>query len=719
VTGGDELKVLFVEDLPSDAELAERALLGGGLVLESRRVETREAFLDALGSFGPDIVISDYSMPSFDGMSALKLARAGDSLLPFIILTGSMNEDTAVECMKAGASDYVIKEHITRLPFAVKEAIARRGLAIEAVRKSEQLLQSEERYHALFENSHAVKMILDPEDMVVVEANQAACVFYGWSKDAMVGKRITEYNVGDEGEIRRNFERALGGKARHFLLKHRKCDGTVVDVEVYSGPILLGGKTRVFSIVHDVSDRIAAERQRDELSSKLDHYLTTSPAITYSLRIRDGKAVWQWVSENISVILGYSVAEVLEPDWWLHNVYAADRMRVLAGVTKVVASGTFGQEYRLHKKDRSVVWIHDEMRFVQSDRGETEIIGTLTDISDRKKVESELSLKSLALDAAANAIVITDREGTIRWANAAFERLTGYSMTESVGENPRSLLKSGEQDAAFYRGLWATILSGQVWQGELVNRRKDASTYVEEMTITPVLDESRVITGFIAIKSDVTERKLNLERIEASLSEKEVLLREIHHRINNNMQLIISLLSLSSQEIADPSLGGLLSGVSQRLVSMALVHEQFYTSPDLARIDFILYLHQLTDGLYSDYQRFFGKVAVVSSADSVLLNLEQAIPAGLAASELIVNAMRFAYPGEAPPGEVRIMVRRFGPNLEITVRDEGVGLPEGFAPGGAESLGMILVHTLAAQLHGKVEFRSFKGTEASLSFPIE
>lgn len=138
------MKILLVEDLPADAEIAIRELTRWGLVFEHRHVDTREAFLRELSRFRPDVVISDYSMPQFDGMQALKLSLQEDPYLPFIILTGSMNESTAVECMKAGATDYVIKSHIARLPVAVQEALDRsaerkaKASAVDALRESEQ-----------------------------------------------------------------------------------------------------------------------------------------------------------------------------------------------------------------------------------------------------------------------------------------------------------------------------------------------------------------------------------------------------------------------------------------------------------------------------------------------------------------------------------------------------------------------------------------------------
>ena len=134
------------------------------------------------------------------------------------------------------------------------------------------------------------------------------------------------------------------------------------------------------------------------------------------------------------------------------------------------------------------------------------MVGALTDITESKRAQDLLRLQTTALEAAANAIIITDREGRILWVNPAFTEFTGYEAGEAIGQNPR-LLNSGQHDEVFYQGMLNTVHSGKVWHGELTNRRKDGSHYLEEMTITPVKDESGNITHFIAVKQDITQRK--------------------------------------------------------------------------------------------------------------------------------------------------------------------------------------------------------------------
>ena len=150
---GFPVKILFAEDLPADAEMARREIKKGGIDFIYKEVDTEAGFRKELNEFKPDIVISDYSMPTFDGMLALKITQEISSVLPFIMLTGSMNEETAVSCMKAGANDYVLKEQIKRLPFAVSEALAKSQAKIERERMQNQLLENEAMYRSLIENS--------------------------------------------------------------------------------------------------------------------------------------------------------------------------------------------------------------------------------------------------------------------------------------------------------------------------------------------------------------------------------------------------------------------------------------------------------------------------------------------------------------------------------------------------------------------------------------
>jgi len=203
------------------------------------------------------------------------------------------------------------------------------------------------------------------------------------------------------------------------------------------------------------------------------------------------------------------------PGWTGLDVLEALRQHGKENIPFILVSGSVGEEaaVELVRQGASDFIIKDRMA-----RLPLAICRALEEKAlreERQRAEEALRLRTKALESAANAVVITDREGRITWVNPAFTRLTGYSAAEVLGQTPR-LLKSGKHDAAFFRSLWNTILAGEVWQGEIVNRRKDGTLYTEEQTITPMLNERGEISHFISIKQDATERKLaEQERLRA------------------------------------------------------------------------------------------------------------------------------------------------------------------------------------------------------------
>jgi PAS domain S-box-containing protein len=707
---GKRQTILVVDDVPDDIVILEEILKKDYQV---KAVTSGEAALKiAQGENPPDLILLDVIMPEMDGFEVCRRLRqdSDGAMIPIIFLTAKVMTADEKLGFELGAVDYIRKP--------VDPVIVTTRIKAHLEQKDQVMRSSELRFRRLFETSMDGIMIVDKGTGLVVDVNLSMSSILGFSQEYFQGKRVSEL------EFLKNILSPEGTfpdiRQREYVRFRDQPIDTIDGRRIYVEYIFHSYKVNSREVtqlnIRDITSLILAQRERDELSGKLTHYLSTSPTVTYSFRIKEGTFAILWVSENIRDILGYSLAEVMEDGWWPRNIHSSDRMKAIGGISKLSAKGSFGQDYRFLKKNREIIWVHDEMRLGQSDKYGTEIVGTYTDITDRKKVESELSLKSIALDAAANAIVITDREATIQWTNPAFEHLTGYAPGEAIGANAR-ILKSGAQDAGFYRSLWDTILSGKTWNGQLVNRRKNGELYMEEMTITPVHTEARRVSGFIAIKSDVTEREKSRMRLEASLAEKNVLLREIHHRIKNNMQLIMSLLSLSSQRILDLSAREILGSVSRRVVAMALVHEQVYNSPNLARIDFVAYLHELAAVLRGEFLRFSNVLSVEGESDDIYLQLDLAIPVGLAASELITNALKHAYPGDSTPASIVVSIRRIDEEFVLSVRDQGVGMPQAFKVDTAESLGMIIIRTLANQIHGRIEFRSEKGTDAILRFP--
>ncbi|MBI5841868.1 MAG: PAS domain S-box protein [Chloroflexi bacterium] len=408
------LRVLMLEDKLSDAELSVIELRKSGFEPDWQRVETEADYVNHLDP-SLDLILADYSLPQFDGLRALQLLQQRGLDIPFILISGTIGEDIAVKAMKQGATDYLLKDRLTRLGPAVKSALEQKRLRDERKQAEEALRRAEEKYRNIFENSLNGIFQSTPDGRFIL-VNPALARMWGYDSPEDLLASVTN--------TARQVYVDPGRRAEHTrLLKEQ--GGSVIGFE-------------------------------------------------YQAYRKDGTTIW--ISENVN----------------------------------------------------SVVDANGNLRYYE---------GVVEDISERKRAEERLHLQSTALEAAANAIVITDREGAILWVNPAFTKLTGYSLEEAAGQNPR-IISSGKQDRPFYQRLWETILSGQVWHSEIINRRKDGSLYPEEMTITPLRDERGEIVNFIAIKQDISDRK-----------QAEAALHEANHRAIREYERLLERLAHLAQAV--------------------------------------------------------------------------------------------------------------------------------------------------------------------------
>ena len=264
-------RVLIVEDLPTDAELAEweiRKTLG---LCDFRRVETREEYLAALDEYYPSFIISDFKLPRFDGLTALRLALERCPDVPFIILTGSMNEDTAVECMKAGAWDYVIKEHVKRLGPAIQSALERQRVRTGNKRAEHALEASKTRYRRLFEAARDGILILDADTGRIVDVNPFLVELTGYSRDEFLEKHLWE--IGPFKDIAASRVAFADLQARKHVcyedLPLRTRDGQEIDVEFVSHVYPVESQDVIQCNVRDMTARKRAEAEREKLEEQL------------------------------------------------------------------------------------------------------------------------------------------------------------------------------------------------------------------------------------------------------------------------------------------------------------------------------------------------------------------------------------------------------------------------------------------------------------------
>jgi two-component sensor histidine kinase len=244
---------------------------------------------------------------------------------------------------------------------------------------------------------------------------------------------------------------------------------------------------------------------------------------------------------------------------------------------------------------------------------------------------------------------------------------------------------------------------------ELQKAKDDLEIKVKERT-------SELESTVELLQEEITERKKAEEQVEASLKEKEVLLQEIHHRVKNNMTVITSLLQLQSSRIEEENYKEIFKNSISRIKTMALIHEKLYKSKDLAKVNFNDYIKEMINSMFMSYELSSHKVALKTDVEEVAFGIDTAIPCGLIINELISNSLKYAFQKDRD-GELEVSLRRNDKaEFELTVSDNGVGMPEDVDFRNTDSLGLNLVNALVMQLQGKVELYREKGTEFRITF---
>src|SRR3954453_22023171 len=331
------LRILILEDVPMDAELMEYELRRSSILFDAHRVDTRDAFVRELEEFRPDLILSDYTLPRFDGMAALSLARERAPAIPFLIVTGSVNEETAVGCMKAGATDYLLKSNLARIGPAIEAALERESARAEKIRAESALAASERRFRSLVQNSSDLVTIVAPNGSILYASDSAERIV-GYSPAALVGTTLTDYLAPDDAEQMQALLQN-GGPTRNGnrppAVCLRRSDGTPVWLEAVGTNLLTDPTIRGIVLnARDVSERKRAdsalreseERYRDLFDNASDLVCMVDPA---GVLLYANHAWQEGTGYGADEIGTLELSDIVHPESRQHYVGVIER--VLAG----------------------------------------------------------------------------------------------------------------------------------------------------------------------------------------------------------------------------------------------------------------------------------------------------------------------------------------------------------------------------------------------------
>jgi PAS domain S-box-containing protein len=382
--------------------------------------------------------------------------------------------------------------------------------------------------------------------------------------------------------------------------------------------------------------------------------------------------------------------------------------------TAIQQQQPYGYEERVVRPDGSVRVLQTIARVYGDGARAVRVAGCCQDITERKQTELARSRLVQLVESSDDAIIGVAEDATIENWNAAAAKMFGYRACEVVGNSCSMLVPSHQRSRV--GELMDCVRAGEhVAHYEMPLRRKDGTLFDGSVTLSAVIDDTGRVVGMSKVIRDVTDQRRVEEQLRSSLREKEVLLREIHHRVKNNLQVIASLLNMQVAAQGSDARKG-LNESQDRIHSMALVHQLLYQSKDLAVIDFGEYLTKLTNRLAQTYSAAPDRVLVHVSASAVGLDIDRAIPCGLIINELVTNALTHAFP-EGHKGHIDVDLRQESDNLVLTVADDGVGMSPHLRIEEAQTFGLRIARTLTLQLGGTIEVSRDEGTRVRVTFP--
>ena len=342
----------------------------------------------------------------------------------------------------------------------------------------------------------------------------------------------------------------------------------------------------------------------------------------------------------------------------------------------------------------------------------SKILVSIVDVTERKQAEEALNRSEeqfrAMMEAMIEPVYICSPDFRVEYINPAMIRRTGHSTT---GENCFKFVNGLDEKCPWC--IHHKVQQGEYPELEIVSPKDNRSYHISN---SPIVHSDGIISK-MAVYRDTTDRKLAEQQLESSLREKEVLLQEVHHRVKNNMQVITSLLRLQAGKIKDKHHTEIFRDAENRVRSMALIHETLYQTKDFANVDFNDYVKTISNHLFKGYSIAPDKVSLKIEIEDTSLGLDNAIPCGLIINELISNALKYAFP-EDGIGEIKITLQSINDDqIELTVSDNGIGIPAEIDVEKTESLGLQLVQLLAEnQLDGTLALDRDGGTAFKIRF---
>jgi len=594
------------------------------------------------------------------------------------------------------------------------------------------LKESEERFRQLAENIESVFWTIDFKQDKLIYISPAYEKIWDRNRADLYAFRqsFTDFvHPEDSDEVRAAFSRLIvcendNDNDNDNEIEYRivRPDGEIRWIRDRAFPIKnpTGEIYRIVGIAEDISER---KRGQKELQDAKQMYQQILDAITDFILVKGPQSRIVWANKAFrdyyqmenSELIGIVDAEFQEPNYTQQYILDESSVFNSGQVRQILEEPIKSGDGEVHYFDTIKSPIFDT-------EGEVVMtVGVSRNTTERKQAEkalreSEERFRQLAENIQDSFWLVSVDLTDILYLSPAYEQIWGRSREQFYANSCNWMDWVHPEDKHFLLDAVPQLLQGESTSTEYRIVRPDGTIRWVCDRAFPIYDESGNIYRIAGICEDISDRKLAEARLQAALREKEVLVKEIHHRVKNNMQVISSLLQLQAQYIEDEATLSLFEESQTRIYSMALIHEQLYQSDSLARIDIQTYVENLVANLFQSFGYSNNLIEISLNVEPIFLNIETAIPCGLIINELVSNSLKYAFSANVK-GEIKIDFREIlDRQFYLSIQDNGSGFPTDFDVENTETLGVRLVKMLADQLDGEISIDSHSGTCYNLLF---
>jgi PAS domain S-box-containing protein len=610
-------------------------------------------------------------------------------------------------------------------------------------------------YRNLLDNSPVAYVIHDHGVCLYVN-NALAKLLKVKNKNSLLGKFTLDFF--EEPDRKRALQRIKEvyenptKKTRFFNYVARDNEGGLVELEIKSVAIKFNNRDCILSLVNSLEERREREkekvkvlitetankqlqkeiRERQEaernLTEKTAHLSSIFESSTHLVWTVNGKYEVTSYNQNFAEVVKIQHGISIKPGYKIDEYLIRNQKAYVDFWYSKYAEAFKGKKLEFVKEDNDERPLYRKIFInpIYNERGEVaEISCIANDITDSKIYEQKLIQQtgklSAIFDSSHHYIWTIDRFGKLTSFNKNYYELvtTLYNTKPFLGlELNRGVLANDREYTELLQHHYVKAFAGQATSFEIETRDKDLKNVYLEIFLNPII-ENGLVVEVSGIAHNTTEKKHVQQKMEQSLKEKEVLLREVHHRVKNNMQVISSILNLQSSYVSDEYTLSLLKESQNRIKTMAYIHESLYQNKSFTSVNFSEYVHTLVNNIVQSYAYNSEKIKLALNIEKVTLSLDSSIPAGLIINEIITNAIKHAFPGTRQ-GLITFTLRTENNFVFLELKDDGVGFAPGVDFENSHSLGLQLVNTLIEQIEAELKFKTEadKGTEVFVTFKM-